>query len=174
MSNQTTLNAPQWYVIYTHPRQEDRTNGNLTAWGIETFAPKIRDQRTNPFTGRKEYQVKHLFPRYIFARFDASELVQKIRFTRGVNSIVTCGENLAPVSDEIIEAIRLRIGSNGYVKIGEELRPGDKVLILNGSLRNFLGVFERPIDDSERIRILLTTINYQAHIEIDRQEVKRA
>src|SRR5436190_3797079 len=97
MSNETTLNPLQWYVIYTHPRQEDRTTGNLRAWGIQTFAPKMKEMRTNPFTGRREYQTKHLFFRYIFARFDASELVQKIRFTRGVNSIVSCGEKLTAV-----------------------------------------------------------------------------
>jgi hypothetical protein len=46
-------------------------------------------------------------------------------------------------------------------------------LVKDGPLKNFAGIFEREMKDVDRIRILLETVSYQAHIEIDRDMVKK-
>lgn len=163
-----------WYVIHTNPRQEDRADANLRAWDVEIFNPRIREIRYNQFTDQPFHVVKPLFPRYIFARFNVQESLHKIRFTRGVYSVVQLGEAPSPVDDEIIEVIKSRIGQDGYVRLSDELRPGDSVIVRQDSLGVFEGVFERTMKESERVMILLNTVSYQAHLNVERSMVRKA
>jgi transcriptional antiterminator RfaH len=162
-----------WYVIHTHPRQEDRADSNLRAWKVETLAPKTRGRRYNNFTGESSYLTRPLFPRYIFARFKIHDLYHKVRFTRGIENLVSFNGYPTPVAEEIIAAIQSRIRSDGFVALGEEFEPGDEVVIKDGPFRSFSGIFERDMNDADRVRILLQTVGYQAHIQIDRDKIKK-
>jgi transcription antitermination factor NusG len=78
-----------------------------------------------------------------------------------------------PVDDEVINLIRARIGSDGLVRMCEELKAGDEVIINEGRFQNFCGIFEREMDDADRVRILLNTVNFQAHVVVDRVMVNK-
>jgi len=162
-----------WYVVHTRPKQEDRTSENLTAWGIQTLTPKLRVKKYNEFSGKVTQLAKPLFPGYIFSRFRFNELYHKIRFTRGVHSLVSINNEPVAVDDEIIDLVRSKIGDDGFVEEFEQLQAGDQVVINDGRFQNFCGVFEREMPDSDRVRILLNTVNFQAHIVVDRMVVKK-
>jgi transcriptional antiterminator RfaH len=162
-----------WYVVHTHPKQEERTNANLQTWGLETLAPKLRVNKFNEFTGKLSQLVRPLFPSYIFSRFKYNEVYHRVRYTRGVHSLVSFNNKPVPVDDEIIELMRSQIGGDGFVKTLEELKAGDEVVINNGRFQDFCGVFERDIPDSDRVRILLNTVSFQAHIVVDRAFVAK-
>jgi transcriptional antiterminator RfaH len=162
-----------WYVIHTHPKQEDRASDNLRTLGVPTFNPKIRERRYNQFVSAPTYVVKSLFPRYVFAKFKIGDLYHKIRFTRGVYSVISFGGSPTPIDKEIIILIQSNM-KNNFVRIDEEIRPGDKVVIKDGPLKNFAGIFEREMKDTDRVRLLLEAVSYQAHIEIERDLVKKA
>ena len=173
MGIETGVEDRQWYVVHTNPKQEERANSNLVAWGVETLYAKLKARRHNEFTGVPTYITQPLFPRYLFAKFKREQL-SKILFTRGVHDVVCFGDGPACVSEEIIEVIRGRIDQNGFVKLNNDLKPGDRVVISGGPLKNLIGVFEREVKGSERIMILLTAIGYQGHLEVDRNLIKRA
>ena len=139
---------------------------------MPTFNPKIRERRYNQFVSAPTYVMKSLFPRYIFAQFKINDLYHKVRFTRGVYSVVNFGGSPTPIDKEIIRLIRSNM-KDTFVRIDEEIRPGDKVMIKDGPLKNFAGIFEREMKDTDRVRILLETVSYQAHIEIERDLVKK-
>jgi transcriptional antiterminator RfaH len=174
MGVETWADSRQWYLLYTNAKQEERANENLTAWGVETMHAKLRTRRYNEFTGAPTYITQPLFPRYIFAKFNALEQLSKVRFTRGIQSVVCFGESLATVDQDIIDIIRARIDENGFVKTNHELKPGDKVVISAGPLKNLIGIFEREVKGSDRITILLTAIGFQGHLMVERDLVKRA
>jgi transcriptional antiterminator RfaH len=173
MSNEMTADSPRWYVIQTNPRQEERSNSNLRAWQVETLAPKLKQRQVNQFTGKSSFVTKPLFSRYIFARFKVSELLHKVRYTRGVSHIVSFGNVPIPVEDEVIDLLRSRICDDGFVRTHEELKPGDEVMIQSGPLKNFVGIFQHETNDSDRVMLLLKTVNYQAHIKIERELIKK-
>ncbi|HSE17868.1 MAG TPA: transcription termination/antitermination NusG family protein [Pyrinomonadaceae bacterium] len=166
--------SPQWYVLHTHLKQEERANENLRSWGVETLHAKLRTRRYNEFTGATTYITQPLFPRYLFARFNAREQLPKIQFTRGVHYVVCFGESPAPVDQVIIDIVRDRIDENGFVKEDDELKLGDKVVVSAGPLRNLMGIFERAVKGSDRITILLTAIEYQGRLVVNRDIVQRA
>ena len=158
-----------WYALHTHPKQEDRADENLRAWQVETFTPKLRARRSNPYTRTPIYFTKHLFPRYIFARFRAEDFLHKVRFTRGVASVVGIGSMPSPIDDQVIAIIKSQSDANSIVKIGDGFKIGSAVIISEGPLRGLTGIFERNMKDSERVMILLNTVSYQSHIVIERQ-----
>ena len=172
--NRVNIEAPKWYALQTHALQEERAAENLNAWGVEIFAPKYKERRSNPFTGRPVYFTRSLFPRYMFARFDAGRMLRKVWFTRGVARVVGFGDGPIPVEDEIIELIKSRVDEDGFVQFNdEELKRGDKVVISDGPLANLEGVFERDLEDGDRVLMLLTAISYQGHVTIERELLKK-
>ena len=171
--SQSLSDFPCWYVIRTKPKQEARVKKNLEAWNVRTLAPALKEAFCNRFTGEASCRIKPLFPQYIFARFKASELFHKIRYARGVHSVVGFGNTLIPVSDDIIAIIRSRIGEDGLVRIGEPFSPGDEVRIDHGPFTNFTGIFERQMKDDDRVQILLHTISYQLHVIVERDQIRR-
>lgn len=176
MTNESPFDTLQWYVVQTHPKQEDRAYRNLETWNVEVFYPRYQQRRQNEYSGAS-YATKPLFPRYIFARFKLRELYHKIRYTRGVHSLVSFNEYPTPVDDDIIGFIQARVKPDGLVKVegdqkpSEDLKPGDEVIVERGPLANLRGVFERGTRDSDRVMILLQAVNYQAHIMIDRSMI---
>jgi transcriptional antiterminator RfaH len=171
MSRELEVDTTNWYAIHTHPRQESRADGNLRAWRVETLAPMLKADRCS--NGALLKVVKPLFPRYIFARFKASEMLHKVTYTRGVNSVVSFGGSPTPVDDQIIDTIRSRITEDGYVRLGEKLEAGDAVVIKAGPFKDFKGIFEREVRHTHRVMLLLDAINYQSRIEIPRELVKK-
>jgi transcriptional antiterminator RfaH len=171
MSREITSPSLNWYAIRTKPKEEARAGFNLQAWRVETFAPLIRERHDNPFTGKSIHVVKPLFSRYIFARF-SPEMSSKIRYTRGVQTIVGYGDEPTPINDEIIQVIKART-ENGFVRLDDEFEAGDAVRIKHGPLKNFDGVFLRLTKNSDRVMILLNVINYQAQVEVSRDMVTR-
>src|SRR5207248_124898 len=86
----------RWYVLQTKPRQEVRAELNLHRWRIETLAPKLL--QPNPSgSGGASYRAVPLFPGYLFARFDATAVLGKIRLTRGIQRVVGFGECATPL-----------------------------------------------------------------------------
>jgi transcriptional antiterminator RfaH len=162
-----------WYAIRTKPKQEARVESNLTAWRLETFAPWLRESRRNQASRSASHSIKPLFPQYIFARFELQSMYQKVRFTRGVHSVVSFGDSPAIVEDGIISLIQSRAGKDGFIHINDELQADDKVLITDGHFKSFCGIFERQTSDADRVMILLKTLNYQAHVIVDRNAVRK-
>lgn len=162
-----------WYAIHTHLKQEKRVESNLRAWNVETFYPKTKERVLNQFSGAATYRIKSLFPRYLFACFRADQLLHNVRFTRGVQSVVSFGGIPIPVDDEIIEFFQLQTDDDGLIQIVEQFKPGDKVVMKSGILNNLVGIFEREMNDSERVVILLATINYQGHVIVERESIRK-
>lgn len=173
MSFNSDTDMALWYAIHTHPKQENRADSNLRAWRVETFYPRIKKRRYNQYSAIPIYVSQPLFPRYIFARFNANILLSKIRYTRGVCSVVSFGECPTPVSDEIINLIQSQTGADGLVKIGEDLNFGDKVVVMGGPLKSLVGIFDGEIKGTGRVSILLSAVRYQGHIQIERGLVKK-
>jgi transcriptional antiterminator RfaH len=163
---------PRWYVIHTKPKQEERAGNNLNAWNIETLVPLFRSRPKKQNTAESKYRIGPLFPRYIFAWFNARSLLHKIRYTRGVHNVVSFGGEPTPIDDEIINSIRARVGDGGFVNISEEFKRGDKVMIDHDMFGSLEGVFKEGVGGTERVRILLSRINYQAHIEVDIDSIR--
>jgi transcription elongation factor/antiterminator RfaH len=151
-----------WYVIYTKPKAEDSTANLLSGAEIETLNPRIQIRK---YVRRKYTDViEHLFPCYIFARFDKEKQTHMIKYTRGVRYIVG-KDNPVPVPGEIIAAIQERIEGEILIPAKEDFEKGDRIVVREGPFRNFYGVFEGNISGKERAMILLDALHVKLDIE---------
>jgi transcriptional antiterminator RfaH len=173
MSNGVVFDGLLWYVVYTKSRDELRALRNLNAWSVETFFPMIKEYQGKRYGNKLAHIGKPLFPRYIFARFNAHEMLHKVKFTRGVQNLVQFGGGPVSVDQEILNLILSRMSEDGFIKMADELKPGDKVTISDGPFKNFPGIFERRVNESNRVRILLMAVNYQSHITIEQELVRK-
>jgi transcriptional antiterminator RfaH len=153
-----------WYVIQTKPKKEEEAKSYLSLNGLEVFNPLM--ETFLPRNGRMNKELKPLFPNYIFGKFDIDQNYNLVRWARGVKKILGFGGSFAPVSEEIVELIKKRTDSNGIVRKNYHFEPNDLVRIKFGPLKDLLGIFDRRVSDSERVRVLLNLIGYQPAVEI--------
>jgi transcriptional antiterminator RfaH len=165
------ISDPRWYVVHTKPKQEARAEANLRSWGLDTLYPRLRGRRSSTTLGA--HSGTPLFPRYLFARFDAAGLLAKVRLTRGVHDVVALGGCATPVDDEIVALVRGRMEDDGFVRVPGP-RPGDVVQIAEGPLRSLVGIFEREMDSRGRVMLLLTSMGCQARIHIAKASIRKA
>jgi len=160
-----------WYAVHTKPRQEDVAEATLHELGLPTFNPKLKERKI--VRGMRQEVIKPLFPGYIFSKFRCDTFLRAVKYARGVRRVVGAGDMPTPVDEEIIGIIHSRM-KNGYVVIEPpKLEPGDQVVVEEGPLRGFVGIFEREMKGSERVVILLNTIKYQARVVIERAGLRK-
>ena len=161
----------RWYVVRTKPRNEERAQSYLEQHGIKTFLPWME---TFPFNARKAIKkTKPLFPNYLFVQFDLMQNYPLVKWGKGVNKILGFGKYPTPIADEVLSIIKSRTDENDIVKKAYNLNKNDHIRITSGPLKDLLGIFERWVSDSGRVRILLNLIGYQPRVELHYSQVER-
>jgi len=153
-----------WYVIQTKPKKEEEATSYLSDKGVEILAPLI--EAFTARSGKINKEVKPLFPGYIFGNFDIEQNYPLIRWARGVKKVLGYGGYPTPISEEVVNIIKARTDCNGIVKMLKHFEPNDLVRVTSGPLKDLLGIFERRVSDSERVRVLLNLIGYQPSVEL--------
>ena len=160
-----------WYALHTKPRQEALAQSGLQREGIDTFFPKLRCRKV--IRRVRKWVTGPLFPCYVFARFDVQQMGRLVKYTNGVTHIVSFGEKPVVVEDAIIAAIRSHAPDNVVTIQPTAFRPGETVEIQTGPLRGLQGIFEREINDRERVVLLLDTLTRGARVEVARDQIER-
>jgi len=159
-----------WYVVYTKPGREDDVAFLLQNAGIEVLNPKLKSVKYKH--SRYADVIEPLFPCYLFAEFDKDISAHLITYTRGVKYIIG-KRNPVVISDEVISAMKERMGTNGIIVVSpQKFKTGDKVLVKEGPLKNFYGIFERDVKSPQRVMILLNAIH--CRVEIDKRSLSAA
>lgn len=158
-----------WFAVYTKPKNEEGVSLRLRGAGIEVLSPKIRIKKFVRY--RLSEKIEPLFPCYVFARLDIEKHSHMVSYTRGVRYIVSRGRPM-PVQDEAIGAITEHAKDGIITPLPPKLKEGDRVLIKEGPLKHFYGVFTGVLKGSERVAILLETLNFR--VEMDKSLLRKA
>ena len=132
-----------WLVIWTESRAEKKVASRLAAQGFDQWLPTVVERRK--WSDRWRDVVIPLFPGYLFARGDASEVHRVLR-TPGVMTVVKDGGRAATLSDSFIASLRSVLESNTVAAepVAEPMdyEPGDEVVIREGPLAGLRGVIQ--------------------------------
>ena len=161
-----------WYVIQTKSNKEEQVHSFLSLKGVEIFNPRLETFPSGIERGSKE--LKPLFPTYLFGKFDVEQDYPLVRWARGVKKILSFGGYPTPISEPVVELIKRRTDASGIVRKSLSLMPDDPVRITFGPLKDLVGIFERWVSDSERVRILLNVIGYQPTVELHFSMIEKA
>lgn len=102
-----------WQLLYTKSRAEEWVEVNLRRQGYSTLLPRVK--------ARSGYRP--LFPRYIFAGFEADRSGREFWSTRGVSYVVRCGEHPARVPESVIAGIEERMDAHAVVRLDHASSP---------------------------------------------------
>ncbi len=145
-----------WYLIRTKPGKERWVRDQLSPRLTEVFLPMLKARM--PRWGRMAMSVAPLFPCYLFARLDLQVNYFEVKYLAGVTGMVSAGPDPIVVPEAIVAEIRAR-GVNDVVEIQEvPFDSGQQVRVVDGPFRGFEAIFERYLSSTERVAILLNTI----------------
>lgn len=153
-----------WYVIQTKTKKEEQVRSHLSMNGLDVLNPLIETFTSR--NGRMDKELKPLFPSYIFVKFDLHQNYPLVKWARGVKKILSFGGYPPPISEEVIEIVKERMDMQGIVRIKDDFKTNDVVRLKSGPLKDLLGIFDRWVSDSERVRILLNLVGYQPTVEV--------
>ncbi len=152
----STKTSDSWYLIRTKPGKERWVRDQLAPRLPEVFLPMLKARM--PRWGRLAMSVAPLFPCYLFARLDLQVNYFEVKYLAGVTGLVSAGTDPIVVPELIITEIRSR-GVNDVVEIREvPFDSGQPVRVVEGPFRGFEAIFERYLSSTERVAILLNTL----------------
>ncbi|MBV8827610.1 MAG: UpxY family transcription antiterminator [Acidobacteriaceae bacterium] len=126
-----------WFAVTVKPQHEVVAQQALSAKGLDAFAPAYWTARR--WSDRVKRLQQRLFPGYVFCRFDAGDRAAVLR-THGIRSIVSFGNELAPIPDSEIVAIQEMLASEYPVEPCHYVRVGQRVRITEGPLAGIEGI----------------------------------
>jgi transcriptional antiterminator RfaH len=161
-----------WYTVQTKPRKEGETEKGLRALNLEVFLPRLRCRRR--VGSRHQWVLGPLFPCYLFCRLDLAVSAKAVRYTPGVKDFVKFGGYIPEVRRETIHAVMERC-SNGVVEIKPPpLTPGQRVVINEGTLSGLEAVFERELNQGQRVRVLIEFLGSANKLTLSRELICQA
>ena len=167
-ANETGLNEPAWWALYTRHQHEKVIAEMLEAKGVEVFLPLYESIRR--WKDRSKVLTLPLFPCYVFVRGSAAQKLQVVS-TPGVHMILTHGERLATVPEAEIEAIRKTIVGAYRAEPHPFLKIGERVRVTRGTLQGVEGILLRK----KNVFRLILSVNMLAQsvaVEIGASDVE--
>lgn len=164
---------PTWFAVFTKPRQEHIALEHLQRQSFSCFLPMA----INPYQRRttRQLRIEPLFPRYMFLHaIPDQQSLGPVRSTRGVNSLVRFGMELAEIPENVIDMIKRRCDpESGLVRL-EPVRvvPGDKVRVFDGPLAGAEGLFE-ACSGERRAHLLIEMMGRKTSVEVDRMMLQK-
>jgi transcription antitermination factor NusG len=156
----------QWYACHTRARSEKRVAATLLERDVPVFLPTVALARR--WADRTLTVAFPLFPGYVFARFEPTQLYSVISVP-GLATVVRFGRRPIPVRAEEIENIR-RVAAS-YSVIGRRPAPqpfvkGETVRVADGPFKGVLGTV---VEVRGRRRLLagIQTIGLSVSIDVD-------
>jgi transcription antitermination factor NusG len=155
-----------WYVLNVKPKKEFQVERLFTEGGFRYYNPVYKqDDRVRPF-----------FPGYGFLVFEFPNQYHMVKYTRGIKRVVGNKEGPIPIPGEVIQEIKAR-ETGGLIELekhGAMPQVGDEIEVAEGPLKGLKGIFQKEIDDKERVMILLSYVSYQGQLLIEKRKLKKA
>lgn len=166
--------AVSWYVIRSKPNKEEFLAGQLTAYGVRVFYPRIRVKTVNP----RARKLKAYFPSYLFVNVDLQVIsISTLHWMPGAINLVSFDGEPAPVPDMLISAIERQVDhiNSSQKKMLLDLKHGDPVIIQDGPFAGYEAIFDEQLPGRERVRVLLSYLqNRQLPVELREDQIGRA
>lgn len=163
------METDSWFIICTKPKKEFISEKNLKSLGAIVYLPLYYNRKKKD---KKKVEVlAPLFSGYLFAQFSIKDLYHKVRYTRGVKSILGNNQYLWTLDSDKIEDIKSR-ENNGIVvlkKREDNFKNGDRILIDEGDFDGWEGIFYEELPDKERAIIMLTNVSYSSKLIVPKK-----
>jgi transcriptional antiterminator RfaH len=168
--NETDSAELAWYCLWSQPKHEHIAAAHLRKLErVAVFCPRIRFKKV---TRRGFVWVTEaMFPGYLFAHFELTEMHRRVRSARGVSGIVRFGDLYPTIDDAVLAQLRDRVGGADVKEVSYKLLQGDKVRIAEGAFAGLEVLVTRALPAKERVKVLIDFLGRKIEAEIERSKV---
>jgi transcriptional antiterminator RfaH len=161
---------PYWAAAQLQPQRDGLALHCLRQAGFETYAPRLREQRTAH--GCKVTRTPLLFPGYLFVLIELQW--HTARWAPGVVRLVMNGVGPATVPDGVITDLKAR-ETGGLIELprAPRFRAGDRLRVTRGPFAGHVGLFA-GMKPRERIEVLLAILGGSQRITLAADSVEPA
>jgi transcriptional antiterminator RfaH len=156
--------------VRTYPKHEHIAAAQLRQEpDIEVFLPRIRFRRSTRLG--PAWVNEALFRDYLFARFELSTALRRVKHSRSVRDVIHFGDRWPTVPETIIAQLQDAMGGEDLRLIEDPLQPGDSVRIASGAMSGLEAVVTRVMPSKQRVALLLDFLGRQTAVEMDRNDL---
>jgi len=154
------------WIVATYKKNElKRLENNLLSQGFNYFNPVINIKSHN-----HRFKEEPMFPGYIFINADI-ENYQKIKYTKGISSVIRFNKNIAIVEDDEIDELR-KIQHDSFTEpISPKVFIGQEAVLTNGPLKGAL-VTIASMPRNDRVNIFIHILGTKRKISAFLKEIK--
>jgi transcriptional antiterminator RfaH len=158
-----------WLVVHTKPRLESEALLQLQRQGYQAYLPQLRIETVR--RGKFDERLIPLFPRYLFVRSpeDPRQSWGPIRYTRGVQRLVSFGHEPALMDDGVVEWIKSEESRQATQPL---FAAGEAVQITKGPFIGLEGVFQMT-NGEQRALVLIEILSKPVVLKVAPTELKR-
>ena len=143
-----------WFCVRSQPKREHIAAAHLRMLEeVEVFCPRLRVKKATK-RGLVTF-IESLFPNYLFARFDSKLLLDKVKHSPSVSTIVHFGNRLPKVPEEVIAELRSGFPEDEILDCDRHVEEGDEVLIGEGPFSGMKATVLRVMTPYQRVEVLL-------------------
>ncbi len=170
------MSQPKWYVVKTRPKKETSAKAVLEQASYEVFLPQIKALPVRASEHSTPTSLKPLFPSYIFVRSDLADEHhhRMVRYARGVRHILGDIDGPQSIAEDIIETLRVRTRDGSLIEQELLFKEGDTIAVKKGILKDLVGMIEKNMPESGRIKILFKWMNQTLRAVVKYTDVQKA
>lgn len=161
-----------WNVLHTNPNCELQVSKYLGLHDVEVYAPQFPAPAGTRAGSVRDRRQRWLFPGYLFfkvpAGFSGWNLVH---WAPGVRRVLTQDGTPSVVSQAVIDRLSERLAEPARRR---PFRPGQPVVIEGGPLAMVDAIFDRELNTSERVQVLVTLLGRPMTVAIDAAMLRAA
>ncbi len=162
----------EWFCVRTQPKHEHIAAASLRQQlQLEVFLPRIRFQR--PTRQGPAWTTEALFVNYLFARFDLTGGLRRVKHARGVKDVVHFGGHWPVIPEIVITELRTAMGEMELQVIANDFNPGETVEIAGGAFHGLQAVVTRVLPARQRVAVLLDFLGRQTSVEMNTAQLIR-
>jgi transcriptional antiterminator RfaH len=163
---------PAWYCLRSQPKHEHIAAAHLRILeGVTVFCPRIRFKRVT--RQGTVWVTEAMFPGYLFAHFELTEMHRQVRYAHGVSGIVRFADRYPTIDEGALEQLRTHTGDSEVKELSYKLSQGDDVRIVEGAFAGLEAVVVQVLSAKERVKILLDFLGRKIEAEVEHANVLR-
>jgi transcriptional antiterminator RfaH len=132
---------------------------------VEVFCPRLRVKKATK-RGLVTF-IECLFPNYLFARFDSKLLLDKVKHSPSVSTIVHFGNRLPIVPEEVITELRQGFPEDEIIDCDRHVVEGDHVVIGEGPFSGLKATVLRVMTPYQRVEVLMEMLGRATPVVIN-------
>jgi transcriptional antiterminator RfaH len=157
-----------WVAVNTQPHRERIALDNLSRQEFNAYCPLMRKRVSH--ARRTRDVLRPLFPGYLFVRLDSDTGWRPMLSTRGVRTLVRCGERPSFIANEFIDSLKSREIEGAIVRPASPYKIGQQVRMAGGAFDGLVATIVE-MDEKDRLVVLMDMLNQSVNVKLSSHQV---